>query len=244
MSYVGGKHRIRKELTALIVRECRRLGTSEVWEPFCGGLNVTAALGRVGVRVHASDLSEHAIVLYRAILLGWTPPAAGLTQEQWARLKVEFRAGKKHPLLSYAGFCGSFNSVFFASYAPVNEIGNFRTLKRRVRAARFSSLNAREYTRTSPPPGSVIYCDPPYADTDMGAYRALPKQQRVFDNAAFWDWCRARRGEGSTVLVSEYVAPDDAELLWYMDLPLPVAAHAGAQVARESVFVYRSTEQP
>lgn len=240
MGYVGGKHRIRKELAAIIGHECRALGVREVWEPFCGGLHVTAALGRRGIKVRASDLSKPLIDLYRAVRLGWRPPAT-LTRAQWTTLKEAHAAGRSHPLIGFAGFCASFNSVFFASYAPERAAGEFRSMMLRVRASHFVELWRAPYFATTPPPGSVVYCDPPYANTDRSAYRSLPSDERAFDSPAFWDWCRARHAEGTTVVVSEYSAPDDVPRIWAADLSAHTANHTGAASrVTDSVYLLRA----
>lgn len=51
--------------------------------------------------------------------------------------------------------------------------------------------------------GDVVYCDPPYANTD--------KYTVDFDNEVFWQWCRTR---DFPVYVSEYHAPEDFVSIW------------------------------
>lgn len=243
MSYVGGKHRVRKELASLIIRECQHLGVREVWEPFCGGLHVTAELGRRGYGVHASDLSAPAITLYKAVRLGWSPPMTVLSKKQWDALKAAHQQGKKHPLISLAGFA-SFNGVFFAGHDADPRWNRFKGtytgIRDRLRSASIRSLRQCSYAEVLLPPGVVIYCDPPYANTDPSAYRSLADELRQFDSQAFWDWCRARRDEGSTVLVSEYTAPDDATLLHTFILSKFTAQWTGkTDVARDNVYIYR-----
>ena len=51
--------------------------------------------------------------------------------------------------------------------------------------------------------GDVVYCDPPYENTD--------KYTVDFDNEAFWQWCRTR---DFPVYVSEYRAPEDFISVW------------------------------
>ena len=51
--------------------------------------------------------------------------------------------------------------------------------------------------------GDVVYCDPPYANTD--------KYTVDFDNEVFWQWCRTR---DFPVYVSEYHAPEDFISVW------------------------------
>ena len=54
--------------------------------------------------------------------------------------------------------------------------------------------------------GDVVYCDPPYENTD--------KYTVDFDNEAFWQWCRTR---DFPVYVSEYRAPEDFISVWSKD---------------------------
>ena len=240
MAYVGGKHRIRKEVADIITHECALMGVREVWEPFCGGLYVTAELGRRGYSVHASDLSAPLVCLYKALRLGWSPPTA-LSRTRWDGLKQAHARAVTHPLIGFAGFCASFNTVFFASYAPQQMRSNSKTLRERVRSARFASLRCTDYDAVTPPPGSVVYCDPPYAETDLGAYRSLPKDMRHFDSAAFWVWARARQAEGTTVVVSEYSAPSDVPCVWAKDLTVLTASHTGdVTTARDAVYLLRA----
>jgi site-specific DNA-adenine methylase len=240
MSYVGGKHRLRKPIADLIVRECKRLGVREVWEPFCGGLHITAELGRRGYAVHASDLSEPAVVYYRAISMGWKPPAT-LAHTQWQALKDAHKRGERHPMISFAGFSCSMNAIYFTAFDPSPR--RFAPLRRRVRACHFASLRHRSYTDADAPAGSVIYCDPPYTDTDVGAYRSLSKEERRFDHAVFWQWCRDHAARGSTVLVSEYSAPDDVACAFSKDHAVNTGRHSGAaSTAVERVFILRGPD--
>lgn len=64
-----------------------------------------------------------------------------------------------------------------------------------------TSSDYREYVHEE---GDVVYCDPPYANTD---------QYNVgdFDSAAFWQWARSR---DYPVYVSEYHAPEDFVSIW------------------------------
>ena len=54
---------------------------------------------------------------------------------------------------------------------------------------------------------SIIYCDPPYANTSK--YKTGD-----FDHDAFWQWCRDKCAKGHKVFVSEYNAPDDWICVW------------------------------
>ena len=60
------------------------------------------------------------------------------------------------------------------------------------------SIQNNSYENVEIPENSVIYCDVPYKDTD--------EYKIKFDYDKFYDW---RRGQNSTVYISEYQMPDD-----------------------------------
>ena len=105
--YVGNKRRIAKPISAYL--ESIRAGR-EFWEPFCGGLGITAVMS--GPRV-ASDISEPLITLYKALQQGWDPPEV-LTREEYAQLKK--RQDPYDPLTAFAGFGCSFGGKWFGGY--------------------------------------------------------------------------------------------------------------------------------
>ena len=57
------------------------------------------------------------------------------------------------------------------------------------------------YLELEIPENSLIYCDPPYANTC--------RYKDDFNHDIFWDWCRAQTKSGHTVFISEYYAPND-----------------------------------
>jgi len=245
VSYVGGKHAIRREVADIIERECHRLRTREVVEPFCGGLHVTAELGHRGISVHASDKSVPAVRYYQALRLGWRPKPATISRSQWQAMKDAHRSGEVHPMISFAGFSCSMNGIYFTAFDPdpVKQQSRYTNTRKRVMASRFLSLRARDYASEEIQPRSVVYADPPYAGTDVSAYRSLPTGERTIDHAAFWQWARATAAAGSTVLVSEYTAPDDIECVWHRPVSVRAKQHTGeAGEAVERVFRIRGPE--
>jgi hypothetical protein len=60
------------------------------------------------------------------------------------------------------------------------------------------AMSSRDYREVPIRPNSVVYCDPPYANTRAGYVRG-------FDSAAFWSW--AERLE-HPAFISEYEAPE------------------------------------
>lgn len=54
-------------------------------------------------------------------------------------------------------------------------------------------------------PTTVIYCDPPYINSDPRIYEDAIRESG-FNHAEFYDWCEAQKG---LVVLSEYTAPAD-----------------------------------
>lgn len=83
-----------------------------------------------------------------------------------------------------------------------------------------------DYAAVEIVPGSVIYCDPPYAGT-------AEYKEGAFDHAAFWQWCREQR---NPVFVSEYSAPDDFKVVAEFEHRSTLSATNNAKVTLERVF--------
>ena len=93
----------------------------------------------------------------------------------------------------------------------------------------FSTLDYREVVI---PDGAVVYCDPPYADTDCHGYAG---GDGGFDSVAFWDWVRTRP---FPVFVSEYKAPEDFVCHYNRKHSARISATTNNAV-NECVFVHR-----
>ena len=85
-------------------------------------------------------------------------------------------------------------------------------------------------------PHSVIYCDPPYANTK--------KYMTDFPHDKFYDWCRKMTDEGHTVLVSEYEMPEDFICIWSKEKKDGMAACKKGDKANtkvEKLFICKGT---
>ena len=72
----------------------------------------------------------------------------------------------------------------------------------------------KDYRTVEIPKDSVVYCDPPYANTCERAYANMQMNKRLFDHETFWEWVRTR---DFPVYVSEYTAPKDFVSILKMD---------------------------
>ena len=213
-------------------------------EPFCGGLSMTCAMIKEIplVQVIASDAAPGLITLYEAVRSGWVPPQE-LSREQWAALKT--RAGEDDRLVAFAGFGCSFNGVYFASYGEPSFARQAAAgLERKIGVCSKVRFLARPYQEISVDDPCVIYCDPPYRNTDPSAYRSLKFTDHArFDSDAFWVWCREQAHRGAHVLVSEYAGPVWARTVWERPLSCLTGAHAGnVSTAVERLFYVGPSE--
>jgi DNA adenine methylase len=215
MRYLGGKSRIAKQLAA-VIDQYREPG-QWVWDPFCGGLSMAAALSAKGP-VLASDANPALIALYQAVRDGWQPPTE-VSREQYAAAR---QLPDSDPLKAFCGFGCSFGGVWFAGQAAPRyntarvprlysmESSSANILRRDVpKVPEFAMI---DFLAVEPhDSGMVLYLDPPYRGTT--GYAATGP----FDHARFD--ARARQwAEFGPVFVSEYDFPGGIEV-WSQGLP-------------------------
>jgi DNA adenine methylase len=153
----------------------------------------------------ASDAHPDLIILLDAVRDGWDPPT-NITEEQYNVLRQADSSAER----GFVGFGCSFYGKFFGGFARDPKMNDFGTIARNnmlklvplIQHVEFQCEEYHEYDGEA----DLIYCDPPY-------YGTTDYSGGKFDSALFWDWVREWSTK-STVLVSEYVAPDDFETLW------------------------------
>ena len=197
--YMGSKNRIAKHLLPVMLAE----RTSDQWwvEPFVGGANmIDKVLGnRLG-----NDTHEYLVALLVAIRDGWVPPA-DISRDMYYSIKANPRGYPKE-LVGFVGFLCSFGGKWWGGYAHNRSEFNYAAAGKRNLLKQAPNLKGvifctGDYRDIPLPDRSLIYCDPPYANTT--------KYKEGFDHTIFWDWCRSKNEEGHTVFVSEYSAPAD-----------------------------------
>ncbi len=155
----------------------------------------------------ASDACKPLISLFKALQNGWVPPST-LTKSEYYSIKEKMDL--EDPLTAFAGFGCSFAGKWFGGYAS-SEGRNYCLNAKNSLLNKVSGLNGiviehKDYREVNPT-NALIYCDPPYENTT--AYGAIGS----FNSSEFW----AKVKEWSidnTVLVSEYQAPLDFEVVW------------------------------
>jgi DNA adenine methylase len=202
VQYLGGKSRLASKIAA-VINTAR--GPREFWDPFCGGLSVSVALGGRGL---ITDANPALIALYQAVAAGWDPPQRVSESEYHAARALP----DADPLKAFCGFGCSFGGKWFRGYARQRLVdgrwydyaaGARNALLRDVPAliARGCRFACVDFLAIEPrPTSSVLYLDPPYLDTE--GYGAVGRfdHARFYARAAAW----SRRTD---VFVSEYGFP-------------------------------------
>jgi len=213
MRYIGGKYRLAKRISeTILARESERL---HYVEPFVGGAAVLVKMAPHFSCSEASDASEDIILMWQALREGWVPDNV-VTEEEYAAL----RTAEPSPFRSVVGFGGSFGGKWFGGYArggleadgsPRNHLAESvrSVLKTRDALADYDvTFRHCDYRNARVRPWSVVYCDPPYANTQ--GYKSVES----FDTEAFWATMDAWSEFGASVYVSEYTAPPGWVSLW------------------------------
>lgn len=232
MQYLGSKRLISKRLADFIISQKPADFSGKVFEPFFGSGAVTYALMQKGFEAQyfASDAHTDLILMYEAIKGGWVPPY--INESEYNQLK----AAKPSPERGFAGFGLSFGGKFFGGFARNRTgydycKGAINSLERqRVYTERVNFYNL-SYKGLVIPPGSIVYCDPPYSDTTKYTGDAFRADE-------FWQWVRGV-SKISVVLVSEYKAPDDFTCVYEVETKLNLRSkEGGAEVRTEKVFAH------
>lgn len=216
MRYCGSKKRFIKYLKPILEKHIKE--DTLFVDAFCGGANVISEIDcnhKIGV-----ELNEYICALWKHLQTrGMDGIPQSLTREEYEDIKDNYlRKTNKYPkwLTGYVGACCSYGGGWFNGYAKFNPNRNedhikeaYENLKKHIE--NFKCLDTTYFANTSYdslyfPPGSVIYCDPPYANSK--------KYESDFDHIKFWEWVRVMSSGGRYVYVSEYEAPSDFKCIW------------------------------
>lgn len=105
--------------------------------------------------------------------------------------------------------------------------GRLQRLERLERLERYNT----DYRNVELPDNSIVYCDPPYANTNHYGLNGSR-----FDNEAFWEWARHCK---QPVFISEYEAPKDFICIAEIPTTSKIAAKTSKR-AIEKIFIRAS----
>jgi DNA adenine methylase len=233
MQYMGSKRRLAKHLLPIMLAE----RTPDQWwvEAFVGGANMIEKVG--GPRI-GNDNHEYLIALLTAARDGYVPPT-DISEELYRSIKNN-PAGYPKELVGFVGFVCSFGGKWWAGYARNARGDNYAKSGSNSLCKQALKLDGVNFTCGSYldlviPPNSLIYCDPPYDGTTTYSTKA-------FDHEEFWQWCRVKTGQGHTVFISEYNAPDDFECVLKVELYAQLDRYNNKATKIERLFRHRQPQ--
>lgn len=239
MRYLGSKSRIKDDLYPIITEHLD--GTNEFVDAFMGGANIIDRVKynkKIGI-----ELNPYVCAIWRRIQkdgVSWIPKA--FDEEMYYEVKFSYKnkdGRSTDEMIGYVGNCLSYGSKWWGGFAKYNPKKNedhvleaYNGIKRQT--DNFFSLDNTQFVNCSYDaygykPHSVIYCDPPYANTI--------KYDTDFDHHKFWEWVRKMTREGHYVYVSEYSAPSDMTCIWAKSVKEQVGKNINQKV--EKLFIYK-----
>ena len=205
MQYVGGKSRIAKEISNMVIS-----GGGTFVSLFCGGCSVEELAAQSFERVICNDLHPYLIAMWRGVQKGYVLPDK-ITREEYYYIKSH---KDENPVLAgFAGFGCAFGGNWFSGYAVSKDKpdGYAKQSKnvvlRQMRSLRNAEFICGDYRAVTIPEGAVVYADPPYANVGTG-YKT-----GAFDSNAFWAYMRLL-SQRHLVYISEQTAPEDFVPIW------------------------------
>lgn len=234
MKYMGSKNRHAKEILEIVLKN-RKDGQFYV-EPFVGGFNL---IDKVSGNRIANDKHFYLIELFKAIQNGWIPPD-NVSEEEYKSARLNKSLNEPF-LTGFIGFGCSFSGKWFGGYARGNQTnGNPRNycleskkniIKQAEKIKGVSIFNV-DYWELQIPENSIVYCDPPYENTQ--------KYSNEFDHKKFWAWCDKMVELGNTVFVSEYNAPENWKCVWSKKVNNTLDLNTGSKQGIEKLFTLKN----
>lgn len=235
MRYLGGKTKLARDIVSVI----RPQDYTFVWEPFCGGGSVTAEISRalegLPTVFLASDVRPELVDMWEAVKSGWAPPKLdrNLTDTEYQALRLS----PDSPIRTFVGFGCSFGGKYWGGLARGDDRAFYEEGRRRLLLESKSIVSKQPIFRTidfltlaaAPPPGTLVYCDPPYVGTTGYGMR--------FDHDLFWSVCLWLARSGCAVYVSEFSAPSFCAEVWRKDRKMTVGSKSRKASMADCLFL-------
>lgn len=248
MKYMGSKYRIAKHLVPILLNHMTP-GMDYV-EPFVGGANIIDKIPGNNRRI-GYDNNPYLIAMFRELQSGRSFPMDidkslyDAARHVYNGRETEFKhiMEMDEAMLGWIGFMASANGRFFdggfsgKSHTKTGIIRDYVSESiRNVMAQDLSGIIFRhsDYKDIVLEKPSLIYCDPPYRGTKQY------DTSKGFDYDFFYQWCRLKKQEGHTVIVSEYSMPDDFVCIWEKEVSSSLKANgqiSGRTISTEKIFI-------
>lgn len=215
MRYLGGKTRLSKRLSEVMLAARDPEQYTTYLEPFVGAGSVFTRMAPHFDRAIAADTHEDLILMWQAVKEGRVPPHE-LSEAEYQELRNAEPSARR----AFAGFGCSFGGKWFGGYAR-GKGRSFpdecaRGLLKSAPSFRDAEILRADYREFSPGSDTLVYCDPPYANT-------TGYSTGDFDSDEFWRTMQEWNNNGALVFVSEYQAPDHWTHVWEKEVKITLA---------------------
>lgn len=245
MKYMGSKSKIAKSILYFILKN--RVKDQVYVEPFVGGCNVIDKVG--GERI-GCDNNKYLIAMYK-YLQNNQSPNFDQSKQHYDDVRQAFKDNDPSNFedwyIGYVGFMASANGRFFdggysgKSNTKIGTVRDYidesiRGLDKQIPNLKDIDFVCADYKDLIIPPNSIIYCDPPYANSKNYSIGG-------FNSDEFWEWCRVLASKGHKIFVSEYEAPPDFKAVWSQEVTSSLRANnkvRGAKKSLEKLFKHES----
>lgn len=227
MKYPGSKNRHAKYILPIMLEDATK---DTIWiEPFVGGCNLIDKVPLATRRGY--DLNLYLIAMFKAVLAGWIPPEH-ISEEEYKAIKADKTAFDPW-LVGFVGVGCSFSGKWFGGYARGAGRNYTResrdNLLKQAKTLVGVDLAVSSYDKVSIPEGSVVYCDPPYANS-IG-------YTEPFDTSKFWVWAE-ELSKTTNVYVSEYTAPEGWKSVYAREVVSSLDLNTGNKRSVEQLFIH------
>lgn len=237
MQYMGGKAKISKQLSEIMLQAAKSLREREnscFVSLFCGSCSVESKM--VGFdRVILNDNHKYLIALLKGIQEGYELPEY-ISKEDYQYIRSHKDEDKV--LTGFAGFGCSLGGKWFGGYAKNNRNRNYAkgcksSLLKKMRTLMDAEIFCSDYREVVIPDNAIVYCDPPYHNTTQ--YYNTP-----FDTDAFWEHMRLL-SQNHLVFISEQNEPSDFISIWEQPLKRTLDINKDNYfVVTEKLFVHNN----
>lgn len=215
-SYSGGKQRIAKHISNIIIDETDGLGCVGYIEPFAGMLSVFSKIYYNydnDLTYQIGDLNKNITDFWTECTNGFIPPNT-ITEEQYNFFKDD----KDSPLKTFIGyqygFAGGYYQGYTGKYGKSNDstsaVERIKRISQQLRDSK-AIISHGNYTQYNDVKNHIIYCDIPYENTKC-KFKCKFNVEK-FNHGIFWQWARIM-SKKNKVFISSYNAPDDFEVIW------------------------------
>lgn len=218
MVYLGSKEKYSKYIVPIIQEAIDNNNIDTYIEPFVGGASIITKVkckNRIGY-----DISDTLIALLCQARDDFSKVLNICNRELWDKGKEYVKNGVMPDNMTLADigaieFFGSYAARGFPGGMANNKNGVNYFQQRRSNMEKQSPMLAgidfkvSDYKNLKNISNSVIYCDPPYANTKQYGYA----NKSHFDYVFFWDWVRML-SKNNIVFISEQTAPSDFKVIW------------------------------